>query len=439
MTFTFSGGFFTALLSLLLSPVITRLYAPDAYGVFSLFSAIVLNLSMLGTLRYTQAFVLPKNTKQFRPLFQLTILLGLIYILLIGFSLYSFKALITKTFGLEALGGWYFVIPFVVLLVITNEIVKAYCLRKKLFKLNAGVEVFSSLNAKAISVFFGYFLAGNSFGLIFSDIFSRTTFFIARFSLFTSNRFKRLFRSFSLKKIKSTFFEYSSYPKYVLPGNYINLFSEQLPLFVLGAYFSTAFTGAYGFGGAMLSMPMSLLARSFSSVFLQKGAEVYHSNPDQLAGLTLKLHNRIFYLGLLPISFLIVNADWLFSFVFSTNWEYAGVFVQLMAVVSLFKLSSTSIISVRRLYGKEQHTLYISIVLVVLRTTGLAVGVYMNDPVLVVAGYCTGNLIGYLINNYLILNLLKLKALSIIFKKVLLLGAACSLFYVVKNLISLMF
>ncbi len=64
-TIAFSGYFFSFAIQLVLTPVIARLYTPEAYGTFATLNALVMNLSLVLTLGYIDAFQLPKSEKDF--------------------------------------------------------------------------------------------------------------------------------------------------------------------------------------------------------------------------------------------------------------------------------------------------------------------------------------------------------------------------------------
>ena len=56
-----SGTVLAQFLSYLISPIISRLYTPEDMSYLSLFSRIIAFMAVFGTLRYEQAFPLPKR------------------------------------------------------------------------------------------------------------------------------------------------------------------------------------------------------------------------------------------------------------------------------------------------------------------------------------------------------------------------------------------
>lgn len=51
-------------LSVLSSPLLTRLYGPEAFGIIAIFTAITGIISVMACLRYEQAIMLPKRDEE---------------------------------------------------------------------------------------------------------------------------------------------------------------------------------------------------------------------------------------------------------------------------------------------------------------------------------------------------------------------------------------
>ena len=69
----FSAQSITVGSQLLLTPLIARVYGPEAYGVYGLFLALVMNLSSVADPGYSLAYVLPKDDRRFRDLVRLNL------------------------------------------------------------------------------------------------------------------------------------------------------------------------------------------------------------------------------------------------------------------------------------------------------------------------------------------------------------------------------
>ena len=105
----------TAIAQLLLvgiSPVLTRLFAPEAFGAFGVYLSLVSILGALCTLRFDQAMMLPKDAEVAAALFwaalaSATLISG---ISLVGCILFFRPILVQLKVG--ELSGWIFFLPF---------------------------------------------------------------------------------------------------------------------------------------------------------------------------------------------------------------------------------------------------------------------------------------------------------------------------------------
>ena len=82
------GGAATAqFLTIAFSPLVTRLYGPEAFGAVGVFTATVLIIGSLADLMYGTAIVLPPSEAEARSLLKLSaiICLGISFISLLGF------------------------------------------------------------------------------------------------------------------------------------------------------------------------------------------------------------------------------------------------------------------------------------------------------------------------------------------------------------------
>ena len=70
-----TGTAIAQIIVILATPVITRLYGPEAFGLFALFSSIISILVTVGCLRYELAIMLPKSDEDAANVFGLCIFL----------------------------------------------------------------------------------------------------------------------------------------------------------------------------------------------------------------------------------------------------------------------------------------------------------------------------------------------------------------------------
>ena len=72
-----TGTTIAQIITILASPVITRLYGPEAFGLLAIFTSITSIISVIICLRYEPAIMLPKSDEEAANVFGLCILIVL--------------------------------------------------------------------------------------------------------------------------------------------------------------------------------------------------------------------------------------------------------------------------------------------------------------------------------------------------------------------------
>jgi len=76
------GTGFAQALAIISSPILTRLYSPEEFGVFALYNSVVAVFLVFASGKYEYAFVLPSNKKEAENLFKLSTLTLFLQVLL---------------------------------------------------------------------------------------------------------------------------------------------------------------------------------------------------------------------------------------------------------------------------------------------------------------------------------------------------------------------
>ncbi|MDF7810197.1 oligosaccharide flippase family protein [Hymenobacter sp. YC55] len=379
LAITFSATAFVAVLGFAVSPIMTRLYNPQSYGLFALFTAIVNNVNLISTLGYAPAFVLPRQRKRSIALVQLTVLLSLAALLLMSLAFWLIHDKLLRWLRAEELGVWFYVIPLAVFVFNLNVLMSAWYLRTKDFKKRAGIDVVTAVAGRSITLAVGWLGHGPAGGLLLGDLFSKFTMFFSMLFNGIHRQLGELRRPFSWSLIRAVAWEYREYPFYVMPTAYLNTLAGQLPIFFLATGFGTTAVGLFAFSTSLLELPINLIGNAVAPVFLQKAAETYQQDPERLKQICLNLYNKLFYLGLLPFGVITVFGDWIFSFVFGARWEQAGVFTGYLGYYYVFKLASYATSPIYAVLQRQRIALLGTALLVLARAGSLVLGMRLHN------------------------------------------------------------
>src|SRR5699024_10541627 len=101
------------LITVLVSPIITRLYGPEAFGIMGTFSAIANIIIPIAALTYPVAIVLPKKDNEAKTLIKLSISISMVLSIISLFIIMLFHNQITNIFNLTSISNFLYLIPMV--------------------------------------------------------------------------------------------------------------------------------------------------------------------------------------------------------------------------------------------------------------------------------------------------------------------------------------
>jgi O-antigen/teichoic acid export membrane protein len=282
---------------------------------------------------------------------------------------------------------------------------------------------------RGVTIGAGLLLHGTGLGLLFGELANRITYFSGLMLSGIYRKVRLLWRVFSWRSSWEAVQAYKDFPLYVLPANYMNVLSAQVPIFMLTSKFGATVVGLYAFSVSLLEMPLNLVGSAIAPVFMQKATEVQHDDPDRLKDITLSLYNKMLYLGLLPFGFLTVFGDVLFRIVFGAKWEMAGMFTAYLGYYYIFKLTSTVTAPIYTVIEKQRYALISTVMLLAARAGGLFIGLALNDVNKALLLFGAGSLIVTFLTDLHILYLLRAPVMRIAVRTVVLVVVTVTLMY----------
>jgi len=140
-----SGTAGAQVFTMLFSPIITRLYGPEAFGVMGTFSAMINIIIPIAALSYPIAIVLPKETREAKGIIRLSLFITVILVIISFIILSFFQKPIVNLFDLKEIQSFLFLIPLVVLFAGFMQVMEQWTIRTGQFSINARSTLFQSL------------------------------------------------------------------------------------------------------------------------------------------------------------------------------------------------------------------------------------------------------------------------------------------------------
>lgn len=426
--FTVFGGNSVVLLSqLILTPVIARIYGPEAYGIYGLFTALVLNFSAFAEMGYTSAYVLPKEHDRFMHLYRLNLALLAVVAtvaLLMALLRDHVYALLPEW---DHLGNFILLVPVGVISYSIAVSSTQWLTRVRAFKTSVVIGSTTTVSLRVFNLCYGLLRKGSLHGLIIGDVVVNTLAAGAYGLNLRRHGLKKVFSGWSWNGVRELAVEYWRFPFLVFPERWVSLVGTQLPVFLLIA--DPVVVGHYALSGSLLMIPLRLFGYSFSTVFIQKAAETVDTDPELLGRITRGLYLRLFWFGLVPFTSMVFFSDAVFSFVLGDAWHDAGVITAYMGLFFFFRLMTEPMVALFYAQRREHLLLIFQVTLTLLRLGVMLPLIAMDKGSgVVILGFAVISALAYLVLGYVMLRACKQKALLLTMRTVAITAIACAFF-----------
>jgi len=354
------GSGIAQVITFLVSPVLTRLYAPEDLGLFTFFISIVGLFALIATLRYEIAIIFPKEDKDAVNIFSLSVIIafGLSLILLILVILY--RLFLSQQLPLNpVLSRWLYLLPVLVFFLGLGNIFQNWMIRKKEYRFLSAGKIVNSLGNNLTALFLGLIGIG-TWGLLIGN-FTGTFLFILflGFCISRSGQFKK--DEFDRSSMVRFARKYKDLPTSNTLQSILETLQNYGIIYLTKIFFSSAVVGFYALSIRVLQAPLWLVGSSISQVYLKDAAERFNKN-ENLEELLIKTIKLSALVALPMLVILLACGPWLFAFIFGSPWREAGVYAQILAPWLFFDFIRYCIAQSPLVVGKTRSMFYISFI-----------------------------------------------------------------------------
>ncbi|OQY43178.1 MAG: translocase [Anaerolineaceae bacterium 4572_78] len=398
-----TGTTFAQVLAVLASPILTRLYNPDAFGIVALFASIVSIVSIISCMRYQLTIMLPDSDEEAANLFAVSVIFVIITTLTTIPVIWLGQKAIPYWLNEPKIGFYLWLIPISVFLSGLFLALNYWNSRTKHFGRLSVTQVIRStgqVGGKLGAGFAGYATGGSMIG---ANVFGQAIATIVLGGQIWHDDSLLIRSSITWQKIWEGIKRYKEFPLYGTWSALLNTISWQLPVFFLASFFSATVVGYYALGTRLLRLPMSLIGGSIGQVFFQRAAVA--KNEGTLHIVVENVFRQLVKIGLYPSLMLMLVGEDLFILVFGSNWAEAGVYVQILSIWTFFWFISSPLSTLFSVLERQDISLYINIAIFLSRLLALGIGGYFGNARLALILFGGSGILVYGYLSVLIVNL----------------------------------
>lgn len=329
-------------LTVISSPILTRLYGPEDMGRLGLYMAFV-NVAVVGTsLRYDYGVVAARNTRDaaYLTLIALVAVLPMSVLLSMGLFLLIHGALL----GFDVLPSSACLLVLLSLVVTgATSALRAWFVRQEAFRLLAHVLVWQNGMRSVSQVGLGAIGLG-WFGLLMGDLLGR----MVGVSRLVREAWRSVAREvFPLDRaaVCEVLGRYRKLPLYDLPSSIIDTLAVSVTVPLLSQIYGTESGGYFSLVVSVLTLPAALVSRSVADVFHARMALYARTDRARIMNLFVVASGILLLIGIGPAVVVMVLGPVLFPWLFGAAWTTAG---HLAAEIAPWTLASLIVAPVSR-------------------------------------------------------------------------------------------
>ena len=394
--FKLAGGSVIAqTIAFLASPVLTRLFAPESFGIAGLFASIVGVIGAVACLRYELALMLPKTDDEAFNLLVGALLSAAAMSLLTALIILLGQDAIVSIFNRPELAHYVWLIPLVVVLVSFSSAATYWISRSRQFGVLAWGRIANALGNNAFALAMG-FLGHVSAGILIAGTVVGHVGANAWLGFRTWLSVKPLLaRGVNLGAVFSSLKTYRRFPQFAVWSGFLVNFSLKLPVFVIAYFFSPKILGLFVFTQTVLRLPVGVVGRAVTQVFFQQASAI-GDNRAELSALVERIFGLLVSVLMLPVLLLSILGPDVFTIVFGEHWRDAGVYAQIMGFSILVQFISSPVLSLFNVLGRQKQALLFNLLLLGLRGAALVAGGLTGSIILTIVFYVVGDVAGRL-------------------------------------------
>ena len=373
ITMIAGGTTLAQLVNILATPVISRIYSPEDFGVAAVFMSVVSILSVISALRYELAIPLPKTERYADAAVLISFLIQIIFVLILTIIVYLASDNFMYKARLEVLIPYKIFISVGVLGTGIYGMLTQWAIRRQCFNVIAKTKI-TQITAGIITKMVLGVLRISPLGLILGDIVSKMG---GLGSLLIGILKERSLPKWNFQDIKRVAIRYKNFPLFDIWTAIFNVAGYQLIPYLSLIYYDSRTTGYFAMANNLLMLPGALIGTAIGQVFLQRAAIAYYEG--SLKEVTIKTYHNLLVTGIYPGLFLSLTAPYLFSVILGSEWKEAGIFAMIMGPWAIAMFIQSPLSNILSILGKQKQAMLIEILYSLTRIAAFIIGTIWND------------------------------------------------------------
>jgi lipopolysaccharide exporter len=364
----------------LAAPILARLYDPAAFGLLSVYSALLSVLVAGSSLRFDLAIPMAKDAREALHILVLSIGLGFVSSIVLAIGILAGGGQLAKAVGVAPLIPFLWLLPLALFVASGAQALSSWAVYLRDFSALGRLRATQGIGQALCQVAFGM-VGASPVGLIVGDVVGRVAGVERLLGPFRAAvRSTPLSRSAIAGDARARW----SFARVMTVASLINALSLQLPFLLIPVLFGLDSSGQYFLAYRVLILPASLVGAAVSQVFFGE-ASFRSSDPERLRVLARSATVSLFVFSIPTYGVAAVAGSVLVRAVFGARWETAGLFAQVMAPWIVLSSVASPISTLLLIGRRERESLAFTTAELILIAGSLAVGALVHSLIVGIA------------------------------------------------------
>lgn len=378
----FTGNLVAQGITYLTIPILSRLYPPAAFGVFAVFFSLSSLLISVANLRYNNAILVSKDDEGADSLMLLCLFIAA------GFSLLAYFAMAaSEWWGVgfsdgDLPGGFALLLAASVFLGGVLHPLIFWRLRAQGFRMLVISRMVMSGGTRGINLLWGLVSASPA-GLVMGHIGGQVLAIVSLLRRHPRQSLHGVFSRRRLAAIMPAARRYSEFPRYAW-ANLVEIGNRELPVLLLGMFFSSTVTGIYAMSTRILGQPMYLLGDAISRAYFQKAAELA-GRRRELDEMTLTLLRYMTLFMAFPLAVVALLSPDLLALGLGSEWRDAAPYLRALAPLFFAAFIARPLTVLFDTHERQKERSWMGLALLAVTSGSLVLGGVLGRPLLGIA------------------------------------------------------
>ena len=357
LTGNVAGSLASFALALLTTPIMTRIFSPDAYGAYGILGScalVVVGLTLLG---------LPNALSQERSKRRrleigasITAIMALLVCMTLGACI-GLAIVQVKPSWAAGLFPALWLLPLLIAVTAAVGVAEAVCVVDKRFSAMAGLRLANTAVARLSTISLGVLISPTSATMVLGDAAGKLAQCWILAKQADPRRLLRL--GFRRGLLMSVVYRYRDFAMYGSVAGVIPTALVAVCGTIISNHFDLQGAGHFLFARSIVNIPVALIALPIAPVIYRRYIDVERESPDKLYRLVIKITLFGILIGIMALTPVWAFGGDIFSVLFGARWRTAGVLASILSVVQVFEMSFVLIQSAFRVTRRLRFLLVV--------------------------------------------------------------------------------